>query len=353
MKEVGMENVVVVKPLRPKNEVSLGGVTLVMAEAGSFERDTESDYYSIMEDIHKKERLKQGWDGLVKKELDKDLEKAAELHDVELETSDAMLQGLHDRAFVSLPTEGEVLSIPCRLGKDGFGVDYGAEVEVSVGDHVYFHWNVCQPQKKLGEGVYWSWYEMFFCKRSGESIKMLGSYCLCVPVKEDSSDVVTKSGIWIKAAAENKLMLADLAFVGNPRKQHEWMWSSFLIGGERVIFASNTDIPFKVDGKEFVRMELEDIVAVDYGDELVLCNKYLMIEQTAAPTEKDGFHLPVSMQVKPDEGVVMAVSIGAERHDVRAGDYVYFGSASKMPFTWHGKEFIFVDIEYCGFKKTI
>jgi len=320
LKEVGTENIVVVSPSKKENLVKCGGVELLIVSGEGFNARS----YNSEE----------------------------ELDAIDDEQFEAI--SVHDSLIIK--TEGTVVSAPWRLTRNSLGEKYGNDVDVKAGDYVYFHHNVIQEQFDLHyEGYYWSPYEMFYAKKLADgTIQTLGDNCLALPVKEEMSNVVTDSGIWIKNGIGNKFLMATLTHIGKQKEGIErdsWsvLYPNELIG-ETIIYSENSDVKIKIDSEEYFRMKFEDIVAIVIGDTLFMQNKFVLIKQEKAPEEISGIIIPESSQKKPEKGRVIRTSAIAEFMGCNVDDEVWFYEQGKTDFTWEGYDYIIIEMQYIYMK---
>ena len=347
-KPVGVENKVVVEPIMPSDAVKIGGVTLILAKPGTLQFDNDDEYKNIKEDVDKRVKKKQVFDGRVRKDLMKDLDKAElKYNDEELETSEGSnTLSVHD-SYTGIPTEGIVLSAPCRLSQDSFGEDYDRPVQIKAGDHVYFGHNFCQEHKKFEDGNYVGSYELLIAKKGDKGIEMIGDNCFCIPVMESEEDIRTKSGIYVKPEPGKKLMRGILTHIGSVKEKEKWFWKGELKEGDEIVYALNSDIPVKIDGMSYIRLKMEDIIAVVLpGEKFSMRGKYIMIQPDPKP-ERHG-KIILGGHVKSISGQVIHYSywffyFSEEKPYGR----IFYASSGAMKFNFQGIDFAFIHTDYC------
>lgn len=327
IRAIGSENIVVVLPTKKESVIKIGDVELLMVGAEGFDvrsYDSEEDFM-----------------------------------DVDEEAFEAL--SLNDSMMVK--TEGTVVSVPWRITFNSFGEKYGNEVMLEAGDYVYFHHNVTNSQFDMNyDGLYWSYYEMFFAKKGKDGVLWaIGDNCLALPVKEEMNNVVTSSGIWMKTGVGNKFLMATLTHMGQPREGSErrwwnaWFYQNDIVG-RTIIYSENSDIKLRVDDVDYFRMKVEDIVAIILPEDqdqyferyhgLRLQNKYVMIEQFKPISEVNGIIIPESSQKKEDKGIVFTMGPGAVEMGIDEGDEVYYYGTGKTDFEWGGKAYILISADY-------
>jgi co-chaperonin GroES (HSP10) len=321
LREVGTENIVVVSPSKKENLVKIGEVELLIVSGEGFNARS----YNSEEELEA---------------MDDEQFEAISVHD-----------------SLVIKTEGTVVSAPWRLTRNSLGEKYGNDVELKAGDYVYFHHNVIQEQFDLHyEGYYWSQYERFYArKREDGSIQVLGDNCLALPVKEEMSNVVTDSGIWLKNGIGNKFLMATITHLGRPREGNErrWfkMWSEMVVGNT-IIYDKDSNIKIKIEEEEYFRMKFEDIVAVvsHNGKGLFMQNRFVLLEQAKAPEEISGILIPGDSQKKPERGVVVDRGPGAHEMGVYLDDEVFYHGQYQTEFRWNDKDYVIIDAMYIYLK---
>ena len=84
--------------------------------------------------------------------------------------------------------------------QDGYVAATDGKCNLEVGDHVYGHHFMCEPEKEIvvdDKKYYSNTYESLYCRVKDGEIEMLGQWNFIKPIYEPIENVRTKSGIYI------------------------------------------------------------------------------------------------------------------------------------------------------------
>lgn len=127
--------------------------------------------------------------------------------------------------------------------------EYGAMIDLKVGEKVYFHPSVTEPENRLEDKLYLATVDQLICGVGG-SIRPQGGFVLIEPVMDTQLE---SSGIIIKQEAEAVLLEGIV--------RHTRPWSG-LEEGERIYYLENADWALKIEGVIYYAMREEEIVGV-------------------------------------------------------------------------------------------
>lgn len=156
--------------------------------------------------------------------------------------------------YEHITQEGVVVSIPSKRSSV---ID-----DVRVGDVVYFHHFTCMDENDVSRN-FGSEREYYRCeptniyarKRESGNLKSLHDIVLCDYIEEDESNIKTKSGIFIKPAADR---LFRKAIVTHCPPEYDFV-------GKQIYFHYNHDYEMWIDGKRKYRMYVKSVLATISG----------------------------------------------------------------------------------------
>lgn len=135
--------------------------------------------------------------------------------------------------------------------------EYGAMIDLKVGEKVYFHPSVTEPENRLEDRLYLATVDQLICgvgqveiPRIGwfPQIRPQGGFVLVEPVMDTQLE---SSGIIIKQEAEAVLLEG---IVRHARR------GSGLEDGERIYYLENADWALKIEGVIYYAMREEEII---------------------------------------------------------------------------------------------
>jgi len=175
------------------------------------------------------------------------------------------------KPFTNAIQHGIVKQIPRKVDarvrkEDGAGRPYYEgyfyDTPLQIGDKVYFHHFVSQPENEVSYGeeiFYKADYNQIICVvRDGDVIPM-EKWLLATPVMENEEDTYTEvSGvkIYTKISPEKKFLLSKVEFVGNMARE------AGFDSGQTIIHPTFSEYALKIEGKEMYRMHIDDIFCV-------------------------------------------------------------------------------------------
>ncbi len=179
---------------------------------------------------------------------------------------------------------GVVVALPEHLlySRDRHGevdsVECDAEMELQIGDTVWFHHNLienCVDNEEVikdDSGYLVSGnYDMLYMAKRGEEIIPINGWCLVEPVSDEISNKILLPDNLIR---QHSLKKGRVAYVGEPvreyRDETDFRDDEVKISaGDLIIFLPYSDIPIEydlhasIDGRQrFYRMQRRDILAV-------------------------------------------------------------------------------------------
>lgn len=125
--------------------------------------------------------------------------------------------------------------------------EYGTMIDLRVGEKVYFHPSVTEPENMLEKNLYLATVDQLICS-GGASIRPQGGFVLIEPVMDTQLE---SSGIIIKQEAE-AVLLEGIVRYARP--------GSGLEEGEAIYYLENADWALKIEGVIYYAMREEEII---------------------------------------------------------------------------------------------
>jgi len=148
-----------------------------------------------------------------------------------------------------------------RLYYDG----YFQDVDIKVGDKVYFHHFVSLEENQIVcdlKTLYKAEYNQIICVvRDGEIIPV-EKWVLAMPIMETDEDIMYKVGdiiLYKKVAAEKKYLLSTLKYVSPEAKK-----CGFSVG-ETIVHPQFSEYSIKIEGVSMYRMHIDDVFCAVTG----------------------------------------------------------------------------------------
>jgi co-chaperonin GroES (HSP10) len=137
--------------------------------------------------------------------------------------------------------------------------DYGAKIDAKVGDRVFFHPSVTEPENFLKEenGVmfYKASVEELICVVS-DTIRPQGGYVLVEPVMETENEIKSDTGLILKGDVEAKLLQGVIKYCRE---------GSGLSQGMDILYQVYANWELTIDGIKYYAMKEDEIWATKIG----------------------------------------------------------------------------------------
>ena len=232
----------------------------------------------------------------------------------------------------------------------------GATIQVSPGDHVYFHYLTLSPHNFLGkdtEGMelYKCRYDQLFCviieSRSDDSertdcpqrIQMLNGYMAIEPYYDDSYEdieipdldmfgrdngkvrklkVKQKNGIVYDMTEKPLYRHGKISSITSPSPDGK----DYGIGvGDKIVYTHFSEFKNTIEGVEYFIMKIWNTVGVYREGKLIPVGDRVLMDVTPAE-QKSKLFLPDKYKVRDDEAIIL--DIGSHVNEVKKGDKVRF-----------------------------
>jgi co-chaperonin GroES (HSP10) len=145
-----------------------------------------------------------------------------------------------------------------RMYYDG----YFNDIYLNVGDKVYFHHFVSQPENEIevdGELLYKADYNQIICVVRGEKIVPLEKWLLATPVMEEEKDTfieVADTKIYTKLSPEKKFMRSKVEYVGAQAQLSRFSRNQI------ILHPTFSEYKLKIEGVDMYRMHIDDIFCI-------------------------------------------------------------------------------------------
>ena len=233
----------------------------------------------------------------------------------------------------------------------GTVVEPNEHLGVEVGDTLIFFYNLIQPEQAMGdynlvdeEEDIWavpvipgtlerryndSNWQAYFAIR-GEEIITLGDWNLVEPVFEEDSikeitkDDGTKVELWTKPEPEQMLQVGNLVNMGDCPEGYESLQPG------RIYFNVFSDIPMRIQGRDYVRVRTTDILACEVDGDVVPVGPWAFVDPDPIESQRaSGIWVsPVHFEKQRFGVHTGTVRESGPASIVSSGEKVYFDRAS-------------------------
>jgi len=218
---------------------------------------------------------------------------------------------------------------------------YKTDVEISVGDKVYFHHFVVADDMKItsGDKVYYKLprYHMY-CVVKNLNIIMLDYWVLVSPIMEKEEDIIKEFGtlkLWTKTAPGEINLMGKVEHVSTAGIEQG------INKGDTILFKKDSEYKMTIEGNDYYRMELANVVAVirdnkpfPLRDEIIVRNN-----STKEQIRPSGLIIPTKPAREQIEKVE-AVGIQDEEEQFLVGDEVMFHHHTGSKVEYAGNKYV-------------
>ena len=234
---------------------------------------------------------------------------------------------------------GVIESLPLSISKS-----YNNDVEIDIGDKVYFHHFVIQDDNYLMDGDKKLFklprYHLYCVVKDGKII-VVDDWILVSPILETEEDITKQYGtlkLYTKAVPDKKMFMATVEHIST-----QGVREGFKIG-DTIVYRTDADYEIKIEGKEYYRMKTKNVVATFRDGKLLPLRDELMIENTARKEQvtKSGIILPAIKKERQQREKVVNIGSQYDEEQYNIGDEVsifwYMGSG----INHEGKNYVFL-----------
>lgn len=206
---------------------------------------------------------------------------------------------------------------------------------VQVGEKVYFHHFVVQPDNKIvddrSEKTYYNaLFEQLYCVIRKKEIVPLNDWLFVHPIKNTEKEA---SGFLLPKTPK---YVANFGHVAYPSKYVEGFG---IKKGDMVLYIDNANFDITVEGQELFRMKLSSIKAIlRHGKIIPLTNQVIVRTTTPKKKENDLFIAPKETLLE-QEGVV----INSRLNGVKREDKISFVHGYNTSFTIDGMDVAIIE----------
>lgn len=190
---------------------------------------------------------------------------------------------------------GQIVHLPIRITEQ-----YVYDNPLVVGDEVLISHQVAEDVNKLEDGLYRADYYNIFAKINGGVLEPLEDFIFCDRVLDQKS---------------NALLLTDKVSTKCAKVIAVCKNSKGVKVGDMIHFTSNADYTLYIGKKEFTRMRLRNVIAIERCGEIFPLSSKVMVMEVIVPTVIGGIELPNPNPMQK-KGVVITPNFGLNRGDV-------------------------------------
>ena len=132
--------------------------------------------------------------------------------------------------------------------------DYGRLIDAKVGEKVYFHPSVTEPEnfieEKDGKMYYYAPVDQIICTVTEKGIRMQGGYVLVEPHMEEEMALISETGLIVKTEVEAKMLEGTIRHVRD---------GIDLKAGDEILFQESSDWVFNVEGTDYYALREDEI----------------------------------------------------------------------------------------------
>lgn len=198
---------------------------------------------------------------------------------------------------------------------------------LKIGDSVLYSHLALEDLQKYKDKIYRVEYEFIIAKVNNNVIEPLEDFILCEAMTEKNDSLIQK-------AERSSEKYCKAIAVSNKAK-------TFGVKVNDIIFFThNANYSFKVGEKEFVRLRIRNVIAIERGGELFPMRNKVMVSEINKEENVLGI-VVLKKKTNQKKGVVLKASV--EVKEIKQGDEIayYLGSSSSL--TWNGNQYAFVN----------
>ncbi len=218
---------------------------------------------------------------------------------------------------------------------------YKDDVEVCIGDKVYFHHFIVQEDMKItnGDKIYYKLprYHMY-CVIKGLNIVMLDYWILVSPIMEKEEDIIKEYGtlkLFTKAAPGEVNLMGKVEHVSNGGIEQG------VNKGDIILFKKDSEYKMTIEGNDYYRMELANVVAVIKDNKPVPLRDEIIVQNNSVKEQVRPSGLIIPMKPSREQiEKVEAVGIQDEEKQFLPGDKVLFHHHTGSKVEYDGKKYV-------------
>ncbi len=233
---------------------------------------------------------------------------------------------------------GEIAFVPLSITDE-----YINDVPLKVGDKVIIHHFVVNQENIIeadGEKLYRCEYHQLWSKIEGTYMQPLEDFIFVEPMMEPENALRSESGLLHIKRNPQKMRNTGIVFSASKAAK-----AKGLRMGDRVFFTNDADYDIKIVEKEYYRMRLRNIIAVERDGRLLCLSDKMIVKEIP----KEAFSGLLRLQDNRNKkGKVL--NIGQEIKGVGIGDTVSYFNGSSTALSYNGEHYAFLTAEQINYK---
>lgn len=186
---------------------------------------------------------------------------------------------------------------------------YLYDTPVEVGDTVFFHHFVCQPDHKIGDNIYRAEYFHLYAKIENDKVMPIEDVIFVLPIKEDEENMYA-GNIRIKAFQEN-LKQTGIVFASSKKAQ-----AAGIFAGDKIYYTKSAEYPMRVVDHDLYRMRIRNVMAVERNGELVAPVGKVLVKMIESDNKLGSFYdAGAKIELKGEVALMGEGVVGVEQGD--------------------------------------
>ena len=231
---------------------------------------------------------------------------------------------------------GIIESIPQQVSKS-----YKDDVGIKTGNRAYFHHFVHADDNYIIDGER----KLFKCNRyhlyciiQNETIQMLDEWLLASPILETEESIIKEFGtlkLWTKASPDKMHLMATSEHISKECERQG------LKVGDTIFFRSDADYNMNIEGKEYYRMSLKNVVAVVRGGKLLPLRDEIIVINNSKNEEirPSGLIIPILKSQREQCEKILYIGDQDEEKQFKIGDEVMFFNQGCQKIEFEGVKY--------------
>lgn len=235
---------------------------------------------------------------------------------------------------------GQIAHIPLSISQE-----YINDVKLNVGDTVVFHHFVCQPDNLMkvpganGGEFYKCEYYNLWCTLKGANMQPIEDFIFVEPILEPENALRSSSGLLHMKRDRQKMKNTGIVFAVSKSAKEKGVRM-----GDRVFFTNDADYEIKIIDKDFYRMRLRNIIAVERDGKLMCLSDKMIVKEIPMDQKFE------SMQAFRKDKIGVVVNIGAEIKGVAVGDEISYFNIMNTSIGFDGEFYSLLTTEQVNYK---
>lgn len=219
----------------------------------------------------------------------------------------------------------------------GHKIEARKDVDLAEGTKVYFHHFTVTEQSRESyfkdKELYRCNYANIYCAIKDGKIQMLEHWLLVTPIMEDESKVKKQIGdttLWLKAQAD-KISLHGIVEEISPYYERLGIKKK-----DRIIFTRSSEYEMKIEGKDYYRMAMQDVIGVIDGNTIIPTKGTVIVRQHTPEQKKVKGIILLEKTVEKVEKVTCTQVVFSGCDSISPGENVYYEKGRVQRFEFNG-----------------